>query len=148
MIFTLKGVPFVVSFMSFAAVPSTGPAAMQMPGVWCRAGWKLHGLQMVANFPSVYLLQMQQIRFLGIVHPRIVTMNVEDRALVAVAAVLAMVLERRPCTTQIDCIWNVHRQFLTVRAVAEIIDKPDFAFVINSICVGYQFIGAIVNNVE
>ena len=35
MIFTLKVVPFVVSFMSFAPEPSTGPAAMQMPGVWC-----------------------------------------------------------------------------------------------------------------
>jgi hypothetical protein len=34
MIFTLKVVPFVVSFMRFAALPSTGPVAMQMPGVW------------------------------------------------------------------------------------------------------------------
>lgn len=84
---------------------------------------------MVANFPSVHLLQMQQ-RFLGIVHPRIVTTVVEDRALVAVAAVLAMVMERRPCTLQIDCCWNVHQQLLTVRAVAEDIAQTDLAFVI------------------
>lgn len=84
---------------------------------------------MVANFPSVYLLQMQQ-RFLGIVHPRIVTTVVEDRALVAVAAVLAMVMEWRPCPLQIDCCWNVHQQLLTVRAVAEDIAQTDFAFVI------------------
>ena len=88
---------------------------------------------MVANFPSVHLLLMQQIRFLGIVHPRIVTTVVEDRALVAVAAVLAMVLERRPCTIQIDCYWNVHRQLLTVRAVAEVIAQSDFAFLNHSI---------------
>ena len=85
---------------------------------------------MVANFPSVHLLLMQQIRFLGIVHPNIVTMVVIDRALVAVAAVLAMVMERRPCTLQIDCCWNVHQQLLTVRAVAEDIAQTDLAFVI------------------
>jgi len=97
-IFTIKPVAFVVNFMRFAAVSSTGLAAMLMLGDWCSCGWMLLELLMVVIFPSVHLVQNHLIRYLVIVHPIILAVHVVGRALVVVAnvVVLAMLPDWRP----------------------------------------------------